>query len=639
MPRRDARPAPDSVTSRTFAPLAAVLALAACGRGASAPPVASSSTPSTTTGPDRAAGVPCTADPAANDASSGLDQSAGAHHAHDARLVALFDGEWEYDMQESPESASFYGDKRYASRWDDLSAEARARRHAHDQALAKTLAAFDPSALGEEDRLNLTLFTKDVANRLDEFEHKTYLFPLNPREGIQTAYDVADAIPFRDAADYRAWTSRLEAFGAHVDQTIDVLREGIRARMVHPRVVMKRVVPQLDKQIVQDPTKSPFFAPFAKMPKTFPERDHLALDAQKAITGAVVPAFERLRAFLVKEYLPACTEQVGAWQFPDGDAYYRAAARRYTTTEMTPEEIHKTGLAEVERIHGEMLRVMAEVGYKKSLKEFFAFLRTDKRFFYATSEELFAGYEAVAKRIDPALVKVFKRLPRAPYGVLAIPSVVAPDTTTAYYRSPSDDGSRAGTYFVNLFKPEARPKWEMMALSLHEAVPGHHLQIALAMEQPDVPKFRAHGGYTAFVEGWALYAESLGGPMGLYDDPYARFGQLTYEMWRAVRLVVDSGMHAMRWDRQRAIDFFMENAPKQELDVVNEVDRYITWPGQALAYKIGELRIKALRDRAAQALGPRFDLREFHDVVLRHGALPLDVLEHEVDAYIAATRG
>ena len=553
------------------------------------------------------------------------------------QLHALFAAEWEYRLQHSPEFASDLGDYRWNDRWSNESLDEYAARHQHDQEVLVRLKKIDRASLTPADQLNYDLFQKNYERAIEGYKFRRFLVPLNQRGGIQTASELADSLRFDKVKDYEDWIARMRAFPVLMDQTIALMREGIKEHMVHPKVIMERVPGQIDKQIVSDPAQSPFYKPFQRWPSTVSAADQQRLTqaAKQAIEQQVVPAYRKFKEFFVKEYLPACFDQVGAWQLPHGDEYYAFEVRRYTTTNLTPEQVHEIGLKEVARIRAEMDRVMQQTGFKGSRDDFFKFLRTDPQFYYKTPAELFEAYQAIAKTVDPNLVKVFRTLPREPYGVEAIPDVAAPDTTAAYYRPGAADGSRAGTYFVNLYKPETRPKWEMLVLTLHESVPGHHLQIARAHELGDQPMFRRFGGYTAFVEGWGLYAESLGNDMGLYTDPYSKFGQLTYQMWRAVRLVVDTGMHAKHWTRDQAIKYFMDNAPKAELDIVNEIDRYIAWPGQALAYKIGELKIQELRARAHDQLGSSFDLKAFHDVVLGSGPLPLDILERNVDQWIA----
>ncbi|MDP9003980.1 MAG: DUF885 domain-containing protein [Verrucomicrobiota bacterium] len=555
-------------------------------------------------------------------------------------LNAFFDAEWDYEMQQNPTRASSLGDRRWNDRWPDRSLEAIRKDEQHTTDTLARLSQIDRARLSTADQLNYDLFKKDLEMDIEGFKFRAYLMPISQRGGLQTLDELGDRLRFETVKDYEDWITRLRSLPAFVEQEMALMREGAKTHVMWPRIVLSRIPAQIDKQIVAKPEDSPFFKPLKKFPDAIPnaDRERLTKSASEAIASGVFPSFQKLKKYFVEEYLPAAFDQVGVWQMPQGAEFYAYLARRHTTTTLTPQQIHEKGLSEVARIHAEMQAVMEKVGFKGTLPEFFTKLRTDPQFFYKTPEELLEAYRALAKRIDPNLVKVFKTLPRTPYGVTPIPDKIAPDTTTAYYNQPAADGSRAGLYFVNLYKPETRPKWEMMALSLHESVPGHHLQIALAQELGDIPKFRRYGGYTAFVEGWGLYAESLGQDMGLYDDPYSRFGQLTYEMWRAVRLVVDTGMHYMKWDRQRVIDFFMANAPKAENDIVNEIDRYISMPGQALAYKIGELKIKELRDRARAAIGERFDLREFHDAVLLSGAVPLDVLERNIDAWIATRK-
>lgn len=553
------------------------------------------------------------------------------------RLAKLFEDEWEYSLRESPTFSSHLGDKRYNDRWPDVSQAAVARRRAHQLEVLKKLSEFDASALSPADRLNLRLFRRQLQTEADEFEFRWYLVPLDHRNGIQDESSVADALTFTTIKDYENWIARLRSMPVLVDQTIALMRAGISAKMVQPQIVMHRVPGQIRKQIVEEPTASLYYKPFKNFPAEISgsEQQRLQREAQAAIREQLVPAYRKFLGFFEREYYPACLTEIGASRLPDGQKFYAFLARKHTTTSLTPQQIHDIGLSEVKRIRAEMEVIKDKVGFKGSLAEFFEHLRTAPQYRYTDANDLLTAYQAFSKKVDPHLPKLFRKLPRMPFGIEAIPEHMAPDTTTAYYRSPAADGSRAGTYFVNLYKPEKRPKYEIAALSLHEAVPGHHLQIALATELENVPQFRRHGHFTAYIEGWALYAESLGDEMHLYDDPYSKMGQLTYEMWRAVRLVVDTGMHSMEWPRERAIHYFKDNAPKDELDITNEIDRYIAWPGQALAYKIGELKIKELRARSKSKLGDKFDVREFHDVILRDGALPLDVLEQQVAEWLA----
>jgi uncharacterized protein (DUF885 family) len=564
-------------------------------------------------------------------------QAKVTRNAASTALHEFFAREWDYAMQQSPVSASLLGDRRFNDKWADVSLAAIEQDHQHDQEALKRLQKINRSKLPPDDQFSYDLFKNRLELAIEEHQFKGYLAPIHQRSGIQTSDQLANQLRFTTVKDYEDWIARMRAFPAYMEQTMALMRAGIKERVLQPKVIMQRIPAQLDQQIVADPKESTFYKPLRNFPKDFSaaDKERLAAAAEQAISNQVVPSFRKLKQFFESEYLAASFDQVGVWQRPNGEKAYAFYARSFTTTGLAPEEIHEIGLKEVSRILGEMQKIMEEVGFKGTRDEFFNQLRTDPKFFYKSGEEILEGTRAVAKRIDPNLVKVFRTLPRTPYGVEPIPAAIAPDTTTAYYSRPAADGSRAGTYFVNLYKPESRPKWEMLALALHEAVPGHHLQIALSQELPDVPNFRKYGGYTAFTEGWGLYAESLGYDMGLYDDPYARFGQLTYDMWRAVRLVVDTGIHQKRWTREQAIEFFKKNAPKAELDIVNEIDRYIAWPGQALAYKIGQLKIMELRRSAAQQLGSRFDLKQFHEVVLLQGSMPLSMLEARVKKWVA----
>ena len=557
------------------------------------------------------------------------------------RLHAFFAQEWERGLRESPESASHEGDRRYNDRWTDMSLQAIEARQAADRTALDTLRGFDRARLSPADQLNYDTYLWQLEHAVARQKFREYLEPVGHDGGPQTMANIVEILPFANVEDYRDWLARMAAVPQALEQDTALLRQGLRDGRTPPKVLMQRVPAQIAAQVVDDPEKSGFYRPFLEFPDAVPagERPALQAEAKKLIAERIVPAYRAFGEFFGKDYLPNTRETIAASDLPDGKAYYDFVAGYFTTTDLTAAQIHGIGLKEVARIRAEMEKIKAEVGFQGTLAEFFTHLRTDPKFFYKTPEDLFTAYQALAKRIDPELVKVFRTIPRLPYGVRPIPDNIAPDTTTAYYMPGASDGTRPGYYYVNLYKPEVRPKWEMLALSLHEAVPGHHFQFARGLELPEAPMFRKTAYFVAYSEGWGLYAERLGYDMGLYDDPYDRMGQLAYDMWRAVRLVVDTGMHSQGWSRDRAIKFFMDNSPKTEQDVVNEIDRYIGWPGQALAYKIGQLKISELREKARQALGPKFDLRDFNDAVLETGSVPLDALERHIDAWIAAKKG
>ena len=550
----------------------------------------------------------------------------------------LLDEHWEWTLANSPVMASSMGDRRYNQEWGDYSLAGVEQNHVEARDFLRRTYAIDRNALSDADQLNYELFRRQLQDNVDEHQFKYFLLPFDHQGGIQNLDGMTNRLRLVTVKDFDDWIARLDKIDDVIDQTIELAEKGRKEGMVAPAILMQRIPAQIAVQVVEFPADSPFFTPFASLPESFSatDRERLRAAATDVIETSVLPAYRKLEKYFNKKYLPAARESIGLSGLTNGSAWYEHQARSYTTTRMTPDEIHRIGLDEVKRIRGEMQEIIAEVEFEGSFQEFLTFLRTDPQFYFDNPDDLYQEYLATSKRIDPELVKLFGKLPRMPYGVKPIPDSIAPDTTTAYYNRPAADGSHAGIYWVNLYMPEVRPKYEIEVLSVHEAMPGHHLQLALQQELGDMPMFRRFMGFTAFVEGWGLYSERLGYDLGLYQDPYSRFGQLTYDMWRAVRLVVDTGMHYKGWTRQQAIDFFKDNAAKTEHDIVNEIDRYIAWPGQALAYKIGQLKILQIRERAELQLGANFDIRAFHDELLGAGALPLDLLEQRMDKWLAA---
>jgi uncharacterized protein (DUF885 family) len=554
------------------------------------------------------------------------------------QFSALVDEMWQTQLREDPLFATAAGDHRYDDRLPAVSPADQERRHNLHVEFLKRLNAIDRIALTADDRLNYDILHRELTEGLAEYDFGAWMMPITQRSGFYVDFpELPRNVLLNTVVDYENYLCRLRAFGQYADENIGLMRDGLKANRVLPAVAWEGWQKAVDAQIVDDPEKSLLYEPFQKFPETVPEaeRERLRAAAWEAISTSVVPGYRRFRQFMEEEYVPGARDSIGISAIPGGRDYYRFCVRKFTTLDLTPEEVHQTGLAEVARIQTEMDRIIREVGFDGDFAAFTKFLREDPQFYAKTSEELLKDVALVLKRMDGQLPTLIGKLPRQPYGLREVPAYVAPRTTAAYYQPPTGDGTIAGFFYMNTYNLKSRPLYTIEALSFHEAVPGHHIQLALQMELEGLPQFRRYTSFTAFVEGWALYAERLGREVGFYQDPYSEFGRLTFEMWRACRLVVDTGIHYYGWTRQQAIDYLQQHTALSLHDISTEVDRYITWPGQALAYKIGEMKIRELRAMAEDKLGERFDLRAFHDVVLGSGAVPLDVLEANVEDWIA----
>jgi uncharacterized protein (DUF885 family) len=553
------------------------------------------------------------------------------------QLSNLFADSWEFALREDPLFATSTGDSRYNDKLPRETLADHARRLQSERTFLDRLQKIPRDQLTPAEQVNYDIFERLKHEAITEYEFQADLMPITNRSGFHVSFpELPLEMPLVSVDDYKNYIARLAAFSQFVDDNIELMRAGIKQGMVLPAISMVDFEKAIQPHIVDDPTASLLYKPLAKYPDTVPESQRAALTeaGRKAIVASVVPGYRKLLNFLGKEYVPACRQQVGASALPRGREYYRHRVRQFTTLDIDPQQVHDIGQAEVKRIKAEMQSLIKQVGFQGDFPAFVEHLRADPQFYADSPEQLMKETSLVLKRMDGELPKLFRKLPRTPYGIREIPDFIAPRTTTAYYQPPAGDGSRAGFYYVNTYNLKSRPLYEIEALSLHEAVPGHHLQIALAQELEDVPAFRRFAGFTAFIEGWGLYAERLGLEVGFYQDPYRNFGRLSYEMWRACRLVVDTGMHYLGWTREQAIQFMADNTALSLHNITAEVDRYIAWPGQAVAYKMGELKIRELRRLAEDRLKDRFDVREFHDVVLSSGAIPLSVLEANVKAWL-----
>ena len=554
------------------------------------------------------------------------------------RFIQYLESDWEKTLINNPLFASYTGDKRFNDKINPITIDQFNKdRNLDLESLAK-LNKINPDKLSDDNKLNYNLKKFDIESDLNLSQFPIYYLRLNQRGGIQSFYETGNRLVYQSKKDYYDWLSRLEQFSENILTFLDINKQGLKNGYTQPKLVTRGVIAQIDAIINSDIESNPYLKVFLQADENILapiEKEELIDKARSLIINEINPAYEELNNFLKNDYLVNSRDSIGIKDIPDGKQYYEELARHYTTTDLTPDEIHDIGLKEIERIRGEMEEIIKSVNWDGDFNSFLNYLRTSPRFYYDNPDDLFDAYLIMSKTIDPLLPKLFNVFPRAPYGVIPIPSESAPFTTTAYYNSPSP--GRPGYFYANLYKPDSRPKYEIPVLTVHEAVPGHHFQISIAQELENVPTFRKYQGITAFVEGWGLYSEELGEYINLYDDPYDKFGQLTYDMWRAIRLVVDTGMHYKDWTREDAINLFIENSAKSILDIENEVDRYIAWPGQALAYKIGQLKILELRERAETELGDKYDIKDFHDEVLKRGSLPLDLLEYYIDEWINET--
>ena len=546
--------------------------------------------------------------------------------------------QWNKNLEDSPIFASLLGDKRFNQDITPNDLDYYQSRIIKLQDKKEKLKTFDFNKLNSDNKLNYKLLDLNLDNSLEASNYPSYYMSLNQRGGVQSYYETGDRLVYSSRSDYEDWLIRLSKYSDNINNTTNNLKEGLSKGYTQPKLITKQVITQIDNLLNSDLDSHPYLKVFLSANDKYfinDEKNQIIDNAKELITNKIIPAYQELNAYLKNEYLPKSRDSIGLDGVPNGKEWYEYVARYHTTTNLTPDEIHNIGLNEVKRIRSEMEQIIKDLEWEGDFKSFLNYLRTSPRFYYDNGEDLLNAYLIMAKKIDPLLPKIFKVFPRAPYGVIPIPEESAPFTTTAYYNAPAK--GRPGYFYANLYKPESRPKYEIPVLTVHEAVPGHHFQISLAQELENVPTFRKYLSFTAFVEGWGLYSEELGEFMGIYDDPYDKFGQLTYDMWRAIRLVVDTGMHYKGWSRDDAINLFIENTAKSKLDIENEVDRYIAWPGQALAYKIGQLKILELRQKAERELGDKYDIKDFHHEILKRGSVPLDILEGYINDWISET--